>query len=59
MSDQNGREIAIIGLACRFPEADDPAQFWANLREGRNSIRQVPPDRWAAAGWAVTTPIST
>ncbi len=31
--------IAVIGLACRFPGADDAEQFWHNLRHGVCSIR--------------------
>lgn len=31
-------EIAVIGLACRFPGAQNPDQFWANLRDGVESI---------------------
>ena len=31
--------IAVIGLACRFPGADDAEQFWRNLRDGVCSIR--------------------
>jgi acyl transferase domain-containing protein/NADPH:quinone reductase-like Zn-dependent oxidoreductase/NAD(P)-dependent dehydrogenase (short-subunit alcohol dehydrogenase family)/acyl carrier protein/SAM-dependent methyltransferase len=38
--------IAIIGLAGRFPDADDLDAFWANLLAGRDSIREVPADRW-------------
>lgn len=30
--------IAIIGLACRMPGAEDVQEFWSNLREGRESI---------------------
>lgn len=30
--------IAIIGMACRFPDADTPEQFWENLVAGRESI---------------------
>jgi len=33
------QEIAIIGLAGRFPDADDLQTYWRNLREGRESIR--------------------
>ena len=31
--------IAVIGLSCRFPGADDAEQFWLNLRDGVCSIR--------------------
>lgn len=31
-------DIAIIGMACRFPGAEDVGAFWRNLREGVESI---------------------
>jgi acyl transferase domain-containing protein/acyl carrier protein len=34
----NGSEIAIIGLSCRFPGAENPEAFWANLRDGVESV---------------------
>ncbi|WP_037705814.1 beta-ketoacyl synthase N-terminal-like domain-containing protein, partial [Streptomyces sp. AA1529] len=42
-------EVAIIGVAGRYPLADDPGQFWHNLRAGRDCVREVPADRWSAA----------
>ncbi len=39
-------DIAIIGLAGRYPGARDVREFWANLRDGVNSITEVPPGRW-------------
>ena len=40
--------IAVIGMACRFPGgADTPEAYWKLLREGRDAIREVPPDRWS------------
>ncbi|OBH56865.1 type I polyketide synthase [Mycobacterium sp. E2479] len=30
-------DVAIIGLACRFPAAADPAAFWRLIREGREA----------------------
>lgn len=42
-------EVAIIGMACRFPGgADDLDAFWSCLREGKDCISQIPPDRWDA-----------
>jgi len=39
-------DIAIIGIACRYPGANDYQQFWENLSQGVNSIREVTPDHW-------------
>ncbi|NOK63893.1 MAG: hypothetical protein GFH27_549391n22 [Chloroflexi bacterium AL-W] len=33
-----GREIAIVGMACRFPGARNLAAFWEILRDGREAI---------------------
>ncbi len=39
--------IAIIGMACRFPtNANHPEAFWELLREGRDAVIEVPPERW-------------
>ncbi|MBX3711492.1 MAG: SDR family NAD(P)-dependent oxidoreductase [Lysobacter sp.] len=38
--------IAIIGIAGRYPQADDLDAFWGNLVEGRDCIGEVPGDRW-------------
>ncbi|MFF2910655.1 type I polyketide synthase [Paenibacillus sp. NPDC057934] len=40
-------DIAVIGMSCRFPGADGYQQFWANLENGVNSIREITPDRWS------------
>lgn len=38
-NSDSGANIAIIGMACRFPEADNIYQFWENIKNGRESIR--------------------
>ena len=41
-------KIAIVGLGCVFPDALDFTQYWQNIVEGKNSIREVEPDFWKA-----------
>ena len=43
-------EIAIIGMAGRFPGASNIDEFWANLRDGVESIRPFTPEELDAAG---------
>ncbi len=43
----NDDEIAIVGMACRFPGANDCEEFWQNLEKGANSIGEIPPQRWS------------
>ena len=40
---QESQAIAIIGIGCRFPGANDSEQFWLNLEQGVNSISEIPP----------------
>lgn len=42
--------IAVVGLSCRLPDAPNPDAFWHQLRLGRDSVRDLPAARWAAAG---------
>ena len=39
-------DIAIVGMSCRFPGADNYAQYWRNLCAGRSSVSEVPANRW-------------
>ncbi|MEM7101453.1 MAG: beta-ketoacyl synthase N-terminal-like domain-containing protein [Pseudomonadota bacterium] len=43
---QASHDMAIIGMAGRFPGAADTAAFWELLREGRSAIAEIPVDRW-------------
>lgn len=38
--------IAIVGIGCRFPGAENPASFWKLIRDGGDAIADVPPSRW-------------
>jgi enediyne polyketide synthase len=37
--------IAIVGMACRYPDAKDPAQLWENVLAGRRAFRRIPDER--------------
>src|SRR5262245_43214975 len=38
--------IAIIGVGCRFPQADDAERYWKNIVESRACFTDIPRDRW-------------
>lgn len=44
--DTTTADIAIIGMACRFPDAAHYEEYWKNLQQARSCIREVPPERW-------------
>jgi enediyne polyketide synthase len=37
--------IAIVGIACRYPDASSPAELWENALAGRRAFRQIPDER--------------
>ena len=40
--------IAVVGIGCRFPGgADTPEKFWKILREGVDTVREIPGSRWS------------
>uniref|UniRef100_UPI00117DF4A8 type I polyketide synthase n=1 Tax=Streptomyces antimycoticus TaxID=68175 RepID=UPI00117DF4A8 len=43
---QQDTAIAVVGVSCRLPSAQDPARFWQLLTGGRSAVSQVPPGRW-------------
>ena len=38
--------IAVVGVSAIMPDAPDAATFWSNIKAGRYSISDVPPERW-------------
>jgi acyl transferase domain-containing protein len=46
----NAGDIAIVGIACRFPGARDAGEFWRNLCEGRESSTELSEPELLAAG---------
>uniref|UniRef100_UPI0015C563F8 SDR family NAD(P)-dependent oxidoreductase n=1 Tax=Streptomyces sp. JHA26 TaxID=1917143 RepID=UPI0015C563F8 len=44
-----GTDIAVIGMAGRFPGAPTLDAYWENLLAGRCEITEIPAERWDAA----------
>lgn len=40
-----GSSIAIVGMACQFPEASTPGELWENVLAQRQAFRRIPRER--------------
>lgn len=49
-SDEGPERIAVVGMACRFPGAENVDAFWQNLRAGVSSIQRFSPEELREAG---------
>lgn len=38
--------IAIIGMSCRFPHVNSLQDFWKLLSQGKDTITEIPSERW-------------
>jgi acyl transferase domain-containing protein/thioesterase domain-containing protein/acyl carrier protein len=43
---KNEGDIAIIGIAGRYPRAKNINEFWQNLLAGKDCISEIPKERW-------------
>lgn len=44
-------EIAVIGLAGKYPKADSIYEYWENLQNGVDCITEIPKERWDYSGY--------
>ncbi|MFJ4269247.1 SDR family NAD(P)-dependent oxidoreductase [Streptomyces coelicoflavus] len=51
VAEDDSDVIAVIGLAGRYPSADDPDELWTTLAEGRDAITEIPAERWDSSRW--------
>lgn len=54
--DASAAGIAVVGVSGRYPMAEDLDAFWRNLKEGRDCITEVPPERWDLASYFDSRP---
>jgi enediyne polyketide synthase len=45
-AERSGKSIAIVGLACRYPDADDTAALLDAVLTSRRAFRRIPPARF-------------
>jgi enediyne polyketide synthase len=43
--------IAIVGMACRYPDANGPEELWDNVLAGRRAFRRLPDERMRLADY--------
>jgi acyl transferase domain-containing protein/NAD(P)H-dependent flavin oxidoreductase YrpB (nitropropane dioxygenase family) len=43
---QHPSDIAIIGMSCFLPQAQDVTTYWSNIVSKVNTIREIPKERW-------------
>ncbi|MBM7077194.1 SDR family NAD(P)-dependent oxidoreductase [Micromonospora humida] len=55
-SGSSDRDIAVIGVAGRYPMAADLDRFWANLLDGRDCVTEIPQQRWRLDGFFAPEP---
>ena len=49
-SGEHANDIAIVAVSLRVPGASTPEQFWQNVRDGVESVRQYSEEELTAAG---------
>ncbi|MDR2945977.1 MAG: hypothetical protein LBV79_04435 [Candidatus Adiutrix sp.] len=43
--------VAIIGLSCLFPGAENRAEYWAAIKKSLDALSDIPADHWSAADY--------
>ena len=46
----NENDIAIVGMAMRVPGAQNPQEYWENVRDGVESVRHLSEEELLEAG---------
>ncbi|MBB6107928.1 polyketide-type polyunsaturated fatty acid synthase PfaA [Mucilaginibacter lappiensis] len=48
-STERSLDVAIVGMACIFPEAKNIEEYWRNIILGKDCVTEVPDERWNKA----------
>ena len=55
----NSAPLAIIGIGCLFPKAEEQSAYWANIREGVDAITEIPATHWRTSDYFDRDPKSS
>lgn len=44
-------QIAIIGVGCKFPGANNLEEYWRVLKNGENRVVDIPEERWSSKAY--------
>jgi enediyne polyketide synthase len=55
-SGSTGGSIAIVGMACVYPDARSPGELWENVLAQRRAFRRLPPERLNREDYFSTDP---
>jgi enediyne polyketide synthase len=53
---QQSAEVAVVGLACRYPGAESPLKLWENVLACRREFRRIPDVRLPSASYMDADP---
>jgi enediyne polyketide synthase len=51
--------IAIVGMACVYPDARNPHELWENVLARRRAFRRIPAERLSLADYFSSDPAAT
>ena len=54
----SSNKIAIVGVACRYPDAASPTELWENVLSQRQAFRRMPPERLPLADYYSPDPVA-
>lgn len=59
MTSSSSTPIAVVGMACRYPDADSPQALWENVLAQRRAFRRLPDVRLSQADYVSADPEAT
>src|SRR2546421_6573619 len=59
MATERKEAIAIVGMSGKYPDARNLTDFWDNLVQGKNAIREIPRSRFDVSDYYDPNPVAS